>query len=430
MASVLLLLLILIAFACMSRGWLRQEVAMPLVALSAMVLAGADAERALQQGFAEFAHIALLFTAVAVPAHQLLRAGAFRWVSMWLGEYLGFGILHLGLAPALLVPGVCLVLTYLMAALFHNTTSILVCSSIIVVICQSYQLRPLPILCAALVASNLGGFSTKWGDTPNIITAMLWGLRHQDFFSEIFLINFALVGILAAVVSAGLWRGRPESPLLNAFDTPYAVVVFRRARKTTPIDWRLLCIGSLGLGIAVVGPMISPNAELRLSALAIVLCCLADRVGHRKDTLLALGIETYVTLCSISVLAHVLTHADIGIGGHIKTWLEGTGMGIWAIATASYFGTLLTEAASWATAVAPIIHASAPTHVAAWALGAGICAGSSSLVTAASAGIILTNETKDNKPDAQVTFGTYLPFGLRFSLFMLVYYLIVLSLLW
>ena len=104
-------------------------------------------------------------------------------------------------------------------------------------------------------------------------------------------------------------------------------------------------------------------------------------------------------------------------------------MSVWAIAVASYVGTLLTEAASWASAATPIVHSQAPTHLAAWALGSGIFAGSSSLVTAASAGIILVQETKNNPEGSKITFGSYVIFGLLFSLFMLGYYIVVLSLL-
>ena len=141
------------------------------------------------------------------------------------------------------------------------------------------------------------------------------------------------------------------------------------------------------------------------------------------ETLLALGMETYVTLVSIFVLAQVLSNSAIGIGLAIQNWLIKSSMSVWAIASASYLGTLLTEAA-------PIIHSQAPSHLAAWALGSGSFAGSSRLVTAASAGIILTQETKSNPEDSRITFGSYIIFGILFSLFMLGYYITILTLLY
>lgn len=438
MFTVLLLLVILVAFIAMTKGKLEQEVAMPLAALAALGLAGIhdvrasghDAETALTEGFAQFARIAVLFTAVAVPSHMLQRAGALNWVAMLVGEGLGRLIVRFKTAPFVVVPAVCLFMTYVMAALLHNTTSILVCAYVAVLICKSYQLKPLPVLIGSLVASNLGGFSTAWGDTPNIVEAVTFQLSHRDFFFEIMPINLGLVAILAAVVSFLLsWRirSRPEG---NQFETLEALVSFRTARRNGRIDRRLMLIGLFGLGTAIIGPMIYPKSEIALSSAGIIFCVLAERREHRKDTLLALRIETYATLCAIFILGRVLAHSQIGVGSQLQGWLQASGMSVWSIATASYLGTLLTEAASWATAVSPIIQASAPTHVAAWALGAGVCAGSSSLVTAATAGIILTRETRDNGADSRVTFGSYLIFGLAFSFVMLVYYIIVLSIIW
>ena len=80
-------------------------------------------------------------------------------------------------------------------------------------------------------------------------------------------------------------------------------------------------------------------------------------------------------------------------------------------------------------AATPIVHAHNATHLGAWALGSGIFAGSSSLVTAASAGIILTQETKNFAEGHRIYFGSYVIFGLSFSLLMLVFYTIILSIL-
>jgi Na+/H+ antiporter NhaD/arsenite permease-like protein len=432
MFTLLLLLVILAAFVCMTKGKLQQEVAMPLAALLSLALAGShDADLVLRESFAEFSRIALLFTAVAVPAHILQRAGALNWMAMLIGEWLGSVIRRLRIAPFIIVPATCLFTTYFMAALFHNTTSILVCAYVIVLICQSYRLQPLVVLLGSLVASNVGGFSTRFGDTPNLTQARIWGLEHKDFLIEIMPINLGLMLILSATVSFLVWKRKHHTAFeSDTFDVLHAQVSFRSARRTCHIDRRLLAIGLLGLAMAIVGPMIYPSNEITLSAIGISLCVILDRKNHRKETLLALGLETYVTLCAIFILAQVLAHSNIGVGEQIKSWLEGSGMTVWSIATASYFGTLFTEAASWASAASPIVYASAPTHEAAWALGAGICAGSSSLVTAATAGIILTRETQHNSEEARVTFRSYLAFGLCFSLIMLAYYVAVLSIFW
>ena len=431
--TIILILLVLSAFALMTKGVLKQEVAMPLVALGAITLAGnEEGLLALHNGFAEFSRIALLFTAVAVPAHILQRSGLLDWIGMSIGEFIGRIHIKTKISVNLLVPAISLFMVYVMAALFHNTTSILVSSLVIYVICKSYKLKGLPVLAGALVASNLGGFSTRWGDTPNIVEAAEWNLTHMDFFREILPINVSSVFLLILTVS--LWLSfvmkKTEGSKNTKFDIAYAMVKFRNARRNMYLDKRLITTGLLGLLLAIVGPLFLIKYEVILSALAIIVSVLGDYSEHMAETLLALGMETYVTLVSIFVLAQVLSNSAIGIGLAIQNWLIKSSMSVWAIASASYLGTLLTEAASWASAAAPIIHSQAPSHLAAWALGSGIFAGSSSLVTAASAGIILTQETKSNPEDSRITFGSYIIFGILFSLFMLGYYITILTLLY
>ncbi len=431
MLTIILILLILLAFTLMTKRVLKQEVAMPLLALVAISLVGnVQGLNAIHNGFAEFSRIAILFTAVAVPAHMLQRSRLLDLIGVWVGEIIGKIYIKTSINICFLVSVFSLLMVYIMASLFHNTTSILVASVIIYVICKSYQLKALPVLCGALVASNLGGFSTKWGDTPNIIEASYWGLTHKDFLFEIMPINIGALLIVIIVVTIWLSRvtNKGSTRKSGRFETTFAMVKFRNAHREISLDYRLVFFGFLGLVVAIIGPIFFMQHEIGFSSLAIIISVLGDYSEHRTEGLLSLGIETYAVLVSIFVLAQVLSHSDIGIGNYIQNFLIESNMSIWAIASVSYFGTLFTEAASWASVAAPIIHAQASTHATAWALGSGIFAGSSSLVTAASAGIILTNETKGNPEHSRITFGSYVFFGLLLSMLMLVYYIIVLSL--
>ena len=429
MLTVILIVTILTGFILMTKGILKQEVAMPLVAFIAIILAGEiDGSRALHEGFSEFSRIAILFTAVAVPAHILQRSKVLDWVGMLMGEFIGKIHKKTKTSIKIIIPLSCLVMVYIMAALFHNTTSILISALIIYVICKSYNVKSIPVLAGALVASNLGGFSTRWGDTPNIVESATWNLNHFHFFSEIMPLN--IVALLLLVIIISIWlilSSRKDSHKSTRMETTFSIIKFRNARRDMSLDKRLIFIGLMGLVIAIVLPLFFIQYEIIFSCLAIVICVLADYKDHRSETLLALGIETYATLVSIFVLAQVLANSHIGIGKILYSWVAHSNGSVFVITSSAYIGTLFTEAASWASVASPIIHAKDPSHLAAWALGSGIFAGSSSLVTAASAGIILTRETKDNPKDARITFGSYVVFGLSFSLFMLAFYTIVLQ---
>ena len=263
---------------------------------------------------------------------------------MWVGELIGKIYVKTKISINF-GSAITLFMVYIMAALFHNTTSILVSSVIIYVICKSYKLKGLPVLAGALVASNLGGFSTRWGDTPNIVEAAQWGLTHIDFFKEILPINVS--SVLLLILTVGIWLSfamkSKDGKKRTRFDIAYAIVKFRNARRNMYLDKRLIKTGTIGLVLAITGPLLFIKYELIFSALAIIVSVLGDYNDHMFETLLALGTETYLTLVSIFVLAQVLAHSSIGIGIVIQNWLLKSSMSVW-LASASYLGTLLTEA--------------------------------------------------------------------------------------
>lgn len=429
--TILVLVILLIAFALMVRGVLTQEVAFPAVAMIFMILAPHDeGANALQDGGAEFVRIALIFTSVAVPAHLLARSNALRWMCLLMGEWIGRASRLTRLPFWVLVPTVCLVSVYVSALLFHNTTSILVFAPLIILISELYKVRAKPILCGALIASNLGGFSSRWGDTPNIIEAKVWLLSHRDFFLEILPINLGFLVILCVIVGAWIRWGLTTEALsqLEKFDIFYAEIRFRGARRQLVIDKRSLGVGIVGLMLAVGSSIFFSQHEIIAAAGALTFCALSDRREQREHTLQALGIETYFVLFSVFVMAQILAHSSIGVASYLEAWLSGGSL--ISIITASYFGTMMSEAASWAAAAAPIVHAQLPTHAAAWALGGGICAGSSSVVTAATAGILLSRLTSSYSPDVRISFGSYFFFGIGASALMLLYYSLVLWIVW
>ena len=426
----MLLGIILLNFALLTKGILKTEVGMTLTAIIAIILAGpSDGVRALQQGFEEFARIAVLFTAVAVPAHMLIRSAALHKLGMVVGELLGKVTTRSKVDPVFAVVSVSLTMTYVLAALFHNTTSILLSVTLTTLLCKSYRIPVIPTLSGQLVASNLGGFSTRWGDTPNIVEAQTWGLNQSAFFSQILPVNIGVMVllILFVYVLVKFHVKKNQIKRISPVHATYAMIEFRSARRDTIIDKRLLFFGVTGLGIAVVGSLLFPTYEILIASFAIAYCTIGDYSEHRSKTIFTLGIETYATLIAIFILAQVMTHASIGIGQQLQDILKANKSIVPSIILLSYLGTLFTEAASWATAASPIVHALNSSSRSAWALGAGICAGSSSLITAATAGMLLLVETAENDQEERMTFGKYLFTGLCFSSIMMIYYMIVLS---
>jgi Na+/H+ antiporter NhaD/arsenite permease-like protein len=428
MIATILLALVFIVFVSMAREKFGPALGMPLLALTGLAVIGpAAAQAALRHGFEEFGTIALTFTAVAIAAHQLRDANLLAAAGLLTGNCVGRSAEKLHVPVAWGATFFCLVFTWALAGALHNTTAVLVMAPLIITVCSQFGIPSLPVLCASLAASNLGGFSTRWGDTPNVIEARVWGLQHADFFN-IMGINFGMVLILVAIVGTRLPKVSLTGPELEGF-----LFRFDRARRNLSINWNLAFSSLTGLLLIIVPPVLIPHTELRFAAIGMLWLCLGQRLfGSKADRdrnpFDALGFETLVTLAAVFVLAAVFSSPDVGIIAMLQKWLQDLQAPIWAIALLSYVGTLLTEAASWASAAAPSVHALDSTQRAAWALGAGICAGSSSLVTAASAGILLMQQTR-RTPEHAVTFGGYLKFGLPVSGLMLLYYYLVLALL-
>jgi Na+/H+ antiporter NhaD/arsenite permease-like protein len=426
--AIILLICVLAVFMAMARQKFGPAIGMPLLALVALCVAGpSDATNDLKSGFEDFARIAVIFTGVAIAAHKLKDSNGLKSVGMMAGQSVGLAALRLALPLRIMIPAICLGMTWMLAATLHNTTSILIMAEISYLVCEAFNVNPGPVLLGTLPASNLGGFSTRWGDTPNLVEASVWGLQAGDFI-QILCINLGCLALLIAFVAALM-----EAPQLSRAEINVVMQNFVKARRETSINGRLVTATVFALIVVIVPAIFYPEMELRFVAVGILLLCLAAKLfggkGRNGNPFDALGFETLCTLASVFVLASVLGSEHLGITSTLTSWLNSTGAPAWAIAGISYFGTLFTEAASWANAAAGMVHTIDDSHRSAWALGAGICAGSSSLLTSASAGILLMHQTA-RYSKGRVTFSSYLRFGLGFSIVMLVYYSVVLSLLY
>ena len=426
-AGALMLALLFAAFFAMTKYEVPLPLAMSLVSCSFLVIQWTSAPAILQNGFNHYANITILFTAVAIPAHMIERSQGFKWIAAWLGHQLGkIRLRHPRMTMPLLV-AILLITTYVAAGLMHNVTSILIMTPIIIRLCASYQIPSRWILSAALVASNLGGFSTKWGDTPNIIESEAWGLQANDFMREVLPANLLVVAALVIIATFLTQRGIATRAATAAKIPFYTLQVaqtaadWKKAKSDLAIDVRLLTTGVSLLAFFILLHVLFPPLAITIGAATIVIAILLERKSERYHSLTSLGFDVYLAFAAIFVLAGCVSHS--WIGQLLQDQLVAAKAAPWVIALTGYFGTTFTEAASWATAVSHSIQQLDPGHAAAWALGGGICAGSSSLVTAASAGIILAEESQRfNDPEHAITFRRYLAFGLPFSLFMLIFY--------
>src|SRR4051812_40616425 len=108
-----------IAMACFGAS---QALVMSLVACSFLVLAADKAPAIVREGFAEFSTVALIFSAIALPAHQLQRSALFELVGAQVGRAIGYVGLR---SPKIQVGALVmlmLVLIWIGAGFYHKIT--------------------------------------------------------------------------------------------------------------------------------------------------------------------------------------------------------------------------------------------------------------------------------------------------------------------
>jgi len=432
-----MLALLLATFTLMAKYRTPQALAMPMLACALIGIQGRHAEEMVISGFGHFSIVAVLFTAVAIPAHMIDRSQGFQWLAASAGRALGRVTLRL---PHLWLPAMIatiLASTFLLAATLHNVTSILIVTPIAIRLCMKYEVPSRWILSGALIASNLGGFTTRWGDTPNIIESRTWNLSSRDFSTQVFPANLLVLIVLTLTVFWLTRRSGCQSKIngeaaADSYSHPLKIALkaseYADEVAEMVVDRRLLLVGLGALVSFIVLQAFFPGFQIAIGAGIVLVATMLERSGDRLETLKSLGYEVYLVFASVFLLARCVESS--WIGSALQEMISRSHAAPWAIAVTGAVGTSFTEAASWATAAAARIYPLDPSHTAAWALGSGICAGSSAIVTAASAGIILCNESLRFKDSGhEITFRKYLPFGLAFALAMLIIYIIYFSIL-
>lgn len=132
-------------------------------------------------------NVILLLAAMMVLADIVARTGAFDYAAIAGARLVrGNGFLTLCLLS---------LITAFASAFLDNVTTVVLMAPIILALCRSLQIAPVPFLISQVFASNIGGTATIVGDPPNIIVASAGNIGFLDF-----MLNVAPVSILCMVV--------------------------------------------------------------------------------------------------------------------------------------------------------------------------------------------------------------------------------------
>lgn len=158
----------------------------------------------------EFNTLVLLFAMMLIVA-SLHLAGFFDWIANRV-------ILHL--SPRQLLPGV-IFSSGILSAFLVNDVVCLFMAPLILDICKSMGVRPLPYLLALASASNIGGAATITGNPQNMLIGTVSGVSYRHFLAHLGPIS--AIGLLIdwAVIYWLYLRGKetaadlPQSPAVE-----------------------------------------------------------------------------------------------------------------------------------------------------------------------------------------------------------------------
>lgn len=341
----------------------------------------------------------------------------------WLGGVLArpLHVARLAKVPAsILVPCVLMPVTMACAAAIHNIPAVALLAPIAFSLCQRIGIPWIPSLVGLIPASNLGGASAAWGDTPAILQRQIWGFDVTTFATNMLPRNLLVLAMLVVVIAAWSYWADPQTG--NRWSQAHERLRIRDQLRASRMHGHSATthqyLGGAGLIGLFCAQLLPPTLALAMS-MAILAALLAFRAsGDFVRSTFVLGDEAILAIGALFIISAAIEHSPV-LTLIAENMLANPDGGVEMVA---FLVTSLISADGAATMLAPIVHA---THTgsleAAWALASGICAGSTALLTSASAGPILIEAAK--RSGAPMSFRTYAAFGVPFSVAMLLSYL-------
>lgn len=403
-------------------GFPRAGMAKPAVIAALIALAAVPSEvtDVLRKVGPSLVGVLVIMSAVQLSVSMLMDERGGDWLGRFVTRPLHSS--WLAMAPAsVLVPVIVLPLAMASAAVIHNIPAVAMLAPITISLCRRLQIAWVPSLVGLIPASNLGGASAAWGDTPAILQRQVWGFDIATFSANMLPRNLLILALLVVTVAvwsyfanpAGQLRAREMFERIRIRDQERART--RRAKLSKEQLVGAACL--LGLFLA---QMFEPVYALALSMaiLAVLLAC--RNTSEFVRSTFVLGDEAVLAISALFTLSAVIEHSPL-TAAIVHRSLEPGGFGVELVA---FLVTSMISADGAAAMLASLVHAKHEGAMdAAWSLASGICAGSTALLTSASAGPVLIEATK--RSGELLTFRTYAAFGVPFSVVMLIGYLVL-----
>jgi len=175
-------------------------------------------------------------------------------------------------------------ITAVLSAFLDNVTTVLFMAPVTLLIADGIGIKPLPILIAQILASNIGGTATLIGDPPNIMIGSVAKLGFLDF-----LVNLGPVIVIIFVVFIGCYVLLFRRQLAAPPDADERIAGFDESRAITDRKLCVRCVAVLGLtfvGFFTHQALHLEPATIALTGAGLLLLCSRadiDEVLHEVE---------------------------------------------------------------------------------------------------------------------------------------------------
>jgi Na+/H+ antiporter NhaD/arsenite permease-like protein len=305
-------------------------------------------------------------------------------------------------------------LTAVFSAFLDNVTTILLLGPIGILACDALHRRPLVMLVALTLASNIGGMATLIGDPPHMMIGSATGLSFNDF-----IVNLGPMSVLALVVTLALVYALNRREFTPS-RVPFSAASFDEARYIKDRRKTALSLGVLGL--TILGFTILPALGVSVAVVALFgasLLMLVNRdrarevLGHVEWPLIFFFLGLFV------VTGALQETGAVAVAGRWLASLTGdpflfTVVILWA----STLGVAFISAVPYTAVMIPIIGASvahlglsaAAAQPIWWALSLSAAIGGNGTVIGAAA--TMAAVTISERTPEPITFKNYLRYGM------------------
>jgi Na+/H+ antiporter NhaD/arsenite permease-like protein len=300
--------------------------------------------------------------------------------------------------------------TALLSAFLDNLTTVLLMVPITLLLADTLDIAPIPLVVIEIIASNIGGTATLIGDPPNILIAGATGLDFVDFLAHL----APIAALTLVVVVGGLYlayrphvRGPEDArERLMGLDARRSIEDPRELRRTLPVLVLTIVAfffhGALGLEAATIA----------LAGAAVILLVTRQPI---EETLRGIEWPTLFFFLGLFVMVGALEETG-GIeevargltaitGGERATELLG-------ITWLSALGSGIVDNIPFTTAMIPVVHElqqDGGDHAYWWALALGACFGGNATIVAAAANVAAAGMVE--RAGMRITFGGFLRVG-------------------